>query len=520
MKNYGWFCQRLLVLCLVVGFLFGTAQASPALSGNVPMGSYVYEYLDKLDGMGLLKEMPPAARPYSRMQVAGWVLEMEQTLGKQQQSSGLAKAMLLDLRRELAPELARISVGRGAPEPKVREWTFGIASYDGDTAGYSTGRGTWQPLNPNGQGYRWNQGMNAYSSFIWEGAMGPEAWISLTPRIGWGEKDGANATLQSGYVKLRSGNTEFLLGKDAMSWGQGRMGNLLLSDNATPLTRVQVSNIEPLHYRGLLKYLGAIHTKVFVAGLEDRRYWSGGQWRDQDRPNLYGMRLDFQPSPDFTFGIGYTSMFGGAGVKMGFNEYLYMVLGKTNYVGNDFANGLAGFDFRWRFPSLNGVQLYGSYYSEDNIDYNEWGKHPNVVGVLGGIYIPRLSPSGNWDLNLEYASTGRSWYIHNLYPGGHTYGGQLLGDPMGGDANRYSAKITHYLDTKTQIGLRFDKITQGFSLSVQQRTNSFALSLRHRLADDLLLELSGGLANRENADFVTGRSKKNRFVSGSISQRF
>ncbi len=237
-------------------------------------------------------------------------------------------------------------------EPQVRQWTFGLASYDGDSSGYSSGRGTWQPLNPNGQGYRWNQGMNAYSSFVWEGAMGPDAWISLTPRIGWGEKDGADATLQSGYVKLRSGNTEFLLGKDAMSWGQGKMGNLLLSDNATPLTRVQVSNIEPLRYRGLLKYLGAIHTKVFVAGLEDRRYLSGGQWRDQDRPNLYGMRLDFQTSPDFSFGIGYTSMFGGTGIKMNFNEYLYLLLGKTNYVGNDFANGIAGFDFRWRIPSL------------------------------------------------------------------------------------------------------------------------------------------------------------------------
>ena len=143
MRKSLWLLRGILALVLIMGTLAPAAQASPALSGNVPMGSYVYEYLDKLDGMGLLKEMPPAARPYSRMQVAGWVLEMEQALGKQQQSSGLAKAMLLDLRRELAPELARISVGRGAPEPKVREWTFGTTSYDGDTAGYSTGRGTW-----------------------------------------------------------------------------------------------------------------------------------------------------------------------------------------------------------------------------------------------------------------------------------------------------------------------------------------------------------------------------------------
>ena len=106
-----------------------------------------------------------------------------------------------------------------------------------------------------------------------------------------------------------------------------------------------------------------------------------------------------------------------------------------------------------------------------------------MIGLVGGLYIPRLSPSGNWDLNLEFASTGSAWYVHGLYTGGYTYGGQILGDPMGGDAHRYSAKLTHYMDAKTQIGLRFDRVNQGISRSVQQRTNALALSLRHRLSN-------------------------------------
>ena len=91
----GWVC--LLLTAFLLGLTPCALQASPALSGNVPMGSYVYEYLDKLEGMGLLSAMPPGARPYSRLQVADWLLEMEQALGKQQQPSGLAKAM--DLRQ-------------------------------------------------------------------------------------------------------------------------------------------------------------------------------------------------------------------------------------------------------------------------------------------------------------------------------------------------------------------------------------------------------------------------------------
>ena len=54
----------------------------------------------------------------------------------------------------------------------------------------------------------------------------------------------------------------------------------------------------------------------------------------------------------------------------------------------------------------------------------------------------------------------------------------------------------------------------------KQRTNALALSLRHRLSNDLLMEFTGGLASRDNADFVSGASKKNKFVGWSISQRF
>ena len=64
------------------------------------------------------------------------------------------------------------------------------------------------------------------------------------------------------------------------------------------------------------------------------------------------------------------------------------------------------------------------------------------------------------------------------------------------------------------------KVNQGISRSVQQRTNALALSLRHRLSNDLLMEFTGGLASRDNADFVSGASKKNKFVGWSISQRF
>lgn len=494
-----------------------TAQAMPMLSGNVPIGSYVYDYLEKLDGLGLLKPMLMGGKPYSRLQVAGWVLEMEAALRQQKNPSWLGKALLADLRKEFAPELARLASGQAFMPPKLREWRFGLAYYNGTPSGYPSGRGTYQPLNRHSQGLRYDQGMNAFGTLLWEGTLGSDAWVSLTPRVAWGEAGGVGARLHSGYVKLRSGNTEFFVGKDPLSWGQGRMGsNLLLSDNATPLTRFQISNIEPLHYRGLLKALGTINAKVFLSVLGDREYWTGSRWADHNNPNLYGMRLDFQPASNFTFGFGYTNMFGGRGVDMTLARYLSILYGETTFNKSDFGNGQGGIDFRWRLPRWGGIQLYGGVYGEDHYNY-ETG---HDLGSIAGVYFPRLSPSGDWDLNVEVASANQAWYVHHLYTGGHIYDGQILGDPMGGDANRYSLRLNHYLNARTQVGLTLERVVQGASRPVSQRVDSFSLSVRHRLTNDLLVEFTGGLANRDNADFVSGTSRKNKFVSCAISQRF
>ncbi|MHC1759608.1 MAG: capsule assembly Wzi family protein [Negativicutes bacterium] len=518
----------LIILLLVFIVPVGSVVAAPMLSGNVPLDSYVYDHLAKLDGLGLLRPMLTGSKPYNRLQVAGWVLEMETALGKQKSPSWLGKALLTDLRKEFASELSRLATGNRLEKPGVREWKFGLAYYNGAAAGYSAGRGTYQPLNKNGQGYRWDQGLNAYGSLRWEGSVGPDAYVSLTPRVAWGEHNGAGASLQSGYVKLRSGNTEFLFGKDAMSWGPGRMGNFLLTDNATSMTRVQISNIEPLRYRGWLRHLGTIQARVFLSILGDREYWSGGAWQDHNKPGFYGMRLDFQTAPDFTWGVGYTSMYGGRGIPINFTDYLSMIVGQTNvWNGQDKWNGQAGMDFRWRFPKAAGMQLYGGLYLEDStsaISEMFGGKRSHVLATLAGIYFPRLSRSGNWDLNLEVAGAGKSWYMHSLYPGGHTYGGQLIGDPMGGDANRYSMRLNHYLNARTQVGLTLERVVQGAGRTVarpvSQRVSSVGLTLRHRLADNLLMEVTGGWASMDNADFIGGLNRKFKFASMQLTHRF
>ena len=181
------------------------------------------------------------------------------------------------------------------------------------------------------------------------------------------------------------------------------------------------------------------------------------------------------------------------------------------YLGKDFLSAC-----RW-LAEVNGVYLEDS---PSALSEMISGNRSHVLATQAGLYFPRLTPSGDWDLNLEVAGAGHSWYIHPLYPGGHSYGRLLIGDAMGGDANRYSLRLNHYLNAKTQLGLTLERLVQGASRPVSQRTSSVGLTLRHRLDEHLLLEATGGWASMDNADFIGGMNRKFKFANMQLTHRF
>ena len=62
---------------LLTGY-FAVTAASPLVTANVPLDSRYYSYIDKLEGMGYIKDMPTGTRPYSRLDIAKWIMEAQQ----------------------------------------------------------------------------------------------------------------------------------------------------------------------------------------------------------------------------------------------------------------------------------------------------------------------------------------------------------------------------------------------------------------------------------------------------------
>lgn len=484
------------------------------LSANVPLNSYVYDYLEKLDGLGYLQDMRTGAKPYTRMQVAKWVQQMTITMSIRPDVPPYAQTMLSELQRGFRQELAILEGTSQANGISLKEWTLGETYYKGNTLSHQGTASTYQPLSINQNGYRYAPQANEVLSLRLEGNVNNHFVVSATPRISYDTLNNASSSLESGYVKTKVNNVEIQLGKDGMWWGQGSRGSLLLTNNATPQTAIKLSNIAPMNPGGFFKFLGPSNATFFYSILEDDR-------SDVKYPSFVGFRGDFSPTTNFTFGGARTSIVGGQGHMLSGSDYWQLITGQNADTANtDQWNSIAGGDFRWRIPKWKGVQLYGELYGEDQAHALTIIPIPSKVAALMGVYIPCLSTNGNWDAHLEFAHTTKPWYRHSLYTNGYTYEDDIMGDAMGNNAKRYYAKLTHFTLDGSQLALNLERVTQQSIQLSPQTIDSIWLSMRTRMEKDMFMNTSFGVADIKNVGYTGGNKARNYIMSLSLTKEY
>jgi hypothetical protein len=307
--------------------------------------------------------------------------------------------MLAELQKEFRNELAVLDGGTAAYNFTLKEWSAGFAKYDGDILSQKQTKSSYQPFAINSDGYRLSDDDSFTAAIRFEGKAAPSLVVSLTAR---GDSDlDDHLTFPSAYVKTHISNLEIQLGKDSFLWGQGSHGSLLLTNNSRAKNTIRLSTVKPLETGGIFKFLNDVSIAGFYSELEEHRD------RDQKQPGFSGLRFDFVPSNSFTFGIARTDIVRGLhGGDLG--DFL---IGKNadNTVDEKW-NSIAGLDFRWRLKVLGGAQVYGEMYGEDQA--GSLVPLPSKNAYLLGVYLPRLSYSGDWDTQLEWADTNDVWYSH------------------------------------------------------------------------------------------------------------
>lgn len=514
------FWKRTLTVPAILLVLNTGVQAAPAdsLSANVPLNSPLYGYIEKFDGLGYLQSMPTGTKPYTRMQMTKWLVEIQDQEKNQPIPQYLLSAKA-ELERELAPELQLISGKKADQSIGFKELRLEIADYTGDALRYRTStnansmnsgpRAGVQPLNGNNNGYRYGQNGNFVASALLTGKLATDLVVALEPRFSYDDDQSGDVSLISGYIKTRINGTAVQIGKDPIFWGHGATGSLILGNNMEPLTFIKFSNIEPYKSRGFFQFLGDMNVTAFYSELEDNR--TSISANEINGPSFVGVRSDFKPQDNFTFGLSFTSMVGGEGKGLSGGDWWDWVSGRNDDAAQDKWNNIAGLDFKVRLPRWDGVQVYGELYGEDQANYM-----PSRVAGRIGAYIPRLNSDGQWDLKLEYAQTSNWWYVHQLYTNGYVYKGDILGDPIGHNSRQIYAKVGHYLNKNSQVSFNIQRTEMDRDAAVQQNINSGWLQYQTQLKDQLQLTGTLGLAKVENANFTSGNDETDHFAGVSL----
>lgn len=468
------------------------AAASPLVTSNVPLDSRYYDYIDKLEGMGYIKDMPSGTKPYSRLDMAKWLAEVN-PVGM----PDYLKVYYDELTADLAEEIAYVKGEKQSFDSNIKLRSASVAfSYvdaDSTSYGYAGQRinAHWQPLNKNNNGYRYGDGFNAVGKLNISGSLNKDFALSLTPRFSYDKDEHGDASLEEGYVKTHLGVWGIEVGKQPLQWGgYGHKGAFVFSNNATPHTMVKLNLLEPHTFdNGFLKFLGKANVNVFYSQMEgnrrDQAFGAGfsGANKEHDGLDLLGVRVDITPTDNFTFGLERVSMAKSLNKDWLFGE---------NAEADDQWNDIGGFDFRFKFP---GMQVYGAAYGEDQA-----GGLPCEYAYSAGLYFPQLSSDGSWDLRLEAAKTNEWWYSHGTFVNGWTYKDDIMGASLGKDALECSATINHYMDNGDRIGFQYTNTDFDRHKTNNMQMQEFQINYAKKLKKNMYLDAMVGYAMVDNVD--------------------
>lgn len=468
-----------------------SGAASPAVTANVPLDSSYYVYVEKLEAMGYIKDMPAGTKPYSRLDMAKWVAAIDPAgmpdylrAGYEEMSAGLAEEIAF-----IRGESSRLS------NVKLREAGVQFSYFDMDQNSYKNGAGinsSYQPLNKNNNGHRYGDGFNAVGKLNISGSLNKNLAMGIAPRFSYDDDQNGEAKLDEGYVKMHLGVWGIEVGRQPMQWGGvGHNSAFALSNNARPQTMIKLNLLEPHTFdNGFLRFLGKANVNIFYSKMDDDRRDRAQasnypKWDTESNDmEMIGIRVDITPTHYFTFGIERVSMLESVNKDW--------ILG-DNAENNDQWNDIGGFDFRLKFP---GVQFYGSAYGEDQA-----GGLPCEWAYSGGVYFPQLVSDGSWDLRLEAAKTNKWWYKHWTFKNGWNYRDDILGDAMGNNAVKLSAEINHYLNNGDRLGLLYTNTDMDRAVTNNPKLQEVQITYAKKLQKNMYLDAVAGYAKLKNANF-------------------
>jgi membrane-associated phospholipid phosphatase len=541
---------------------------SPRYMGSpyVALDSWVYPALERLAALGYLPTAYLGIRPWTRMECARLLEEADDGLRYQPGSAegeaegragGEAEAekIYAALEAEFSDETRRLNgaanVGLGLDSIYTR--FTGIAGTP-LRDGYHFAQTI---VNDYGRPYA--EGANDVTGFSASAVAGPLSFsvrgeyqhapgvISDPPSVldAIAVEDGVVTPLPDGSptvdqfrliegsIGLTLNNIKLSFGRQNLWLGPGESGALLMTDNAQPVTMLEMDNVSPFEIPLLSQFLGPVRMISFLgqlagqnwvynpppaAGLNptvDPAFLVGPNFSPQ--PFIHGNKISFRPTANLEFGMGVTAIFGGPGLPFTWHEFFRSYYGHNANIAINPAKRFSSFDLTYRLPGLrNWLTIY-----TDSIVGDEVSPLGSTRPMLNpGVYFPQFPKLPKLELRVEgFKAEPRlgTMYIDRRYHSGYTNDGNLMGSWMGRQALGGQAWVKYSFTARTsfEIGYRHQEVDH--YLAGGGRLNDFSARAECRLGRGIALSAR---AQSEQWNFSALRPRPESDFLGSVGLTF
>ena len=539
--------RRFLAVSLVVSAGAAGAQSSATL----PPLDAAHRDAERLVALGMADPLLIGQRPYSRMTIAQLVRTAAEQVAMVEDEGHRAHAeeILARLRVIVAPELARLdttvtehgSAGTRLLERVVVDATRARGSERRilEDNGLGAIDAAVRPLAGVREGRRLVDGSTVSLETLHEVMVGSALSIVVQPRAASsraGLDDGGEneVSLERAYARLVVGNLLMQVGRDHLVWGQGRDVGLLLSAGAPALDMILVGTEHPVRLPWLFRLSGPTRFALFVARLDGSQNFP--------YPYFVGYKINALPARWLELGASiYTKGGGRGGPPATFRERVSdaTALIDVLFRGDDdyqFSDKYAGGEARLRFAGARGLELYVETLLND-LDFNRLRSSVTEDAAhLFGIWLPRIDRAGRVDAVLELRRTGIRHYRHHQFTSGQILRGELLGDPLGPDAQgaflttSWSTspwgRASVELATEERRGDEYTDVTGGASTIDFARSRSRPVERRGRIvlgvetarrSGAVRMLLQAGVERSTNWNFVDGDTRTGALARVSVS---
>ncbi len=472
----------------------GEKTRNPANMGSpyVPLGSWVYASLDRLAARGLIQTAILGMRPWTRMECARLLDEVEERIDVDDRSG--AQPIYDALVSEFADEISRRDGGRdlGASLDSVYTRATEISGTPLRDGYHFAQTITNDYGRPYGQGFNSVSGITAHAfagpfsvSFQGEYQHAPAALAYPTPVLqDLAAADGVpfltngnpqidRFTLLDSSVSFTTHYWQFSFGKQSLWLGPTESGPLLFSNNAAPLPMFRIDKVSPFRLPLLSRFLGPARIEFFLGQLSGQMWvfasptFYGPTLRSQ--PFLHGTKISFKPTPNLEFGMGFTAQFAGPGLPFTWGNFLRTFYSHRATNATNPGKRISAFDFSYRVPGLrNWLTLY-----TDSLVIDEYSPLGSTRPSMNpGIYLSHVPGLPKLDFRAEGVSsdlftmkfTPGSVYFDGHYHSGYTNDGVLMGSWIGRMGRGEQGWLTYWFSPRNtiQAGYRHQDVDRDF----------------------------------------------------------